>query len=122
MMVDPVFKILSARHSENTIVTLLEVDGGSDIFNGHFPDQPVVPGACMLQTVKEVLADTLKIPVRLIKADNIKFLGLVQPGVDGLILEIAYQHTDDIIKVNANLSVGEQVFMKMQGSFAMLIT
>ena len=116
-MIQPVFKILSANHTGNSIVALLEVDAESDIFNGHFPEQPVVPGACMLQTVKEILEDALKTSIRLLRADNIKFLNMITPDSTGLTLRVNYQLPDNEIKVMAELAGEAIVFMKLQASF-----
>jgi 3-hydroxyacyl-[acyl-carrier-protein] dehydratase len=117
MLKKPLFKILSLKHSDNAIDSVLEIDQLSDIFAGHFPDQPVVPGACMLQIVKEILADTLHKPLRLTKADNIKFLSLVDPSTQSLQLNITYQLANNDIKVLANLIAGEITCMKLQGTF-----
>lgn len=112
------FKILSLEKEENLVNAVLEIDQLNDIFKGHFPDQPIVPGACMLQIVKEVLAGALNKSLRLIKADNIKFLSLIEPNTAKILyLNIAYQLIDNEIKVTANLLAGEVVCMKLQGIF-----
>jgi 3-hydroxyacyl-[acyl-carrier-protein] dehydratase len=116
-MIQPVFKILSIKHSGNNILAALAIDADSDIFKGHFPDQPVVPGACMLQTVKEILEDTFKGSLRMVKADNIKFLNMVTPDTLGLELKISYQLLEDTIKVTAELASELSVFMKLQVGF-----
>lgn len=120
MLKEPIFRILSVSHEDNTVNAVLEIDELNEIFNGHFPDQPVVPGACMLQIVKEVMADALKVSLRLVKADNIKFLSLIQPSAQSLQLNITYQLTNNDIKVNVSLSSGEISCMKLQGMFVIL--
>ena len=120
MLKEPIFKIVSITHEDNTVNAVLEIDQLNEIFNGHFPDQPVVPGACMLQMVKEVLADALKVSLRLVKADNIKFLSLIPPSAQSLQLNINYLLTDSDIKVNSTLSSGEYTCMKLQGMFTVL--
>ncbi len=118
MLTEPIFKILALDHRENIIDVVLEIDRHNPIFEGHFPGQPVVPGACMLQLVKDVLADALNRPVRLIIAENIKFLSLLEPATDTVLhLSIDYQLADSEIKVTANLTAGETVCMKLQGVF-----
>ena len=119
-MVQPVFNIISSEHTDGLIKVLLTTCADSTIFEGHFPGQPVVPGACMLQTVKEILQDKLNITIKLVKADNIKFLGLIQPGDNELSIEITYNLVEELIKVTATLFAGEQVSMKFQGSFAVV--
>jgi 3-hydroxyacyl-[acyl-carrier-protein] dehydratase len=118
MPIQPIFKINSLVSQESAISAVLEIDQVNEIFNGHFPTQPVVPGACMLQIIKDVLADTLQTSLRLVKADNIKFLSLVTPSAKTLQLHINYQLTDTSIKVNASISFGDLVCMKLQATFA----
>jgi 3-hydroxyacyl-[acyl-carrier-protein] dehydratase len=117
MLKEPLFKIVSLAHKENSVNAVLEIDQLNEIFNGHFPDQPVVPGACMLQIVKEVIATAINTSVRLVKADNIKFLSLVQPAAVSLQLVITYNLTETELKVNANLSSGDLICMKLQATF-----
>ncbi|GAA4083744.1 hypothetical protein [Mucilaginibacter panaciglaebae] len=117
MFKESLFKISSITHDEGQINADLQIDQRNEIFAGHFPDQPVVPGACMLQIVKETLADALKVNLALVRADNIKFLSLVEPSIGKLQLTIIYQQADSDLKINANLSSGETVCMKMQGVF-----
>ena len=118
MIKESLFKILAIDHLDSTIYAVLEIDRDSPILDGHFPGQPVVPGACMLQLVKDMVTDTLGKPVRLLKADNIKFLSLVDPGItQSLQLEITCQLNENDIQVTANLNAGEVVCMKMQGIF-----
>jgi 3-hydroxyacyl-[acyl-carrier-protein] dehydratase len=118
MLKEPLFKILSTDHQENVITAVLDIDQDSEIFEGHFPNQPVVPGACMLQLIKEILTRALNVPIRLAKADNIKFLTLVEPTNNQvLVIELTYNLVDAAIKVAANLTAGEIVCMKFQGNF-----
>ncbi|PJJ79557.1 hotdog family protein [Mucilaginibacter auburnensis] len=117
-MIKPVFDILTLTQGENNISAALAINADSQIFDGHFPGHPVVPGACMLQLVKDLLSETLRVSPKMLKADNIKFLGLVQPGVEGLNLNVNYQLTDSQIKLAATLSSADTTYMKLQGSLA----
>ncbi len=120
MLRDPLFKIISINADDSAVVAFVEIDIANEILKGHFPDQPVVPGASMLQLVKEVLATAIKKPVRLLKADNIKFLSLIESSVVSLQLNIAYQLTGNNIKVNATLVSVDITCMKLQGTFVTL--
>lgn len=119
MLKKPLFKIISLTHTDGQIDAELQIDQQNEIFAGHFPDHPVVPGACMLQIVKEILADTVKADISLLRADNIKFLSLVEPFTDLLQLNITYQQTDSGLKINASLLAGEISCMKLQGIFGL---
>lgn len=118
MLKDSLYKIISIDHSATEINSALEIDVDNEIFKGHFPEQPILPGACMLQIVKEVLEDTLGTNLKLQKGDNLKFLSLVDPEQNNLLLlQINYAIDDSTIKVNANLDSKETVCFKFQGTF-----
>lgn len=118
MLKEPLFKIASLTKTDGQIDAELQIDQQNEIFAGHFPDHPVVPGACMLQIVKEILADNVEANLGIVRADNIKFLSLVEPSTGTLQLNITYQQADNGLKVVASLLAAETVCMKMQGVFA----
>lgn len=119
MLKNDLYKIILSEHKDCIINTTLELNKNSEIFIGHFPGQPVLPGACMLQMVKEILERTLKIPVRLKKADQVKFLGLINPGINNMLqMNITYKSTDDNnLNITANLTDHKDICFKFRGSF-----
>lgn len=114
------FSIVEITHEEGAISAALTINAESNILKGHFPGQPVVPGACMLQVVKAVLETALKHPIRLKKADQLKFMRMIDPGNTlSAQLEISYKWVDEgIVGVSAKLTDGEMVCFKFQGIFA----
>ena len=118
MLKDHFYHITSIIHQENTITAALQLNGEHEILKGHFPGQPVVPGACMLQMVKEILGNVLGNNLRLKKADTLKFIAPIDPRVtDDLQLKIAYKALDTGLQVTAVMSANEVVCFKMQGLF-----
>ena len=117
-MNDDLFKINSLTYADGVIKADLSINPDSSIFQGHFPGQPVVPGACILQIVKEVLESVLRYPIRLKKAGNLKFIGMIDPMVTPSVqLEMNYKIDEEIINITAKLSDGDRVCFKIQGSF-----
>ena len=117
---DALFSIIKLAHNDASINAMLDINKDCDIFNGHFPGHPVVPGACMLQIVKEVLEAALNTSSRLKKADHLKFMAMIGPGsTETVELEIAYKLTEDDINVTAKLINGDVVYFKLQGKFVM---
>ncbi|MBS1934927.1 MAG: hydroxymyristoyl-ACP dehydratase, partial [Bacteroidetes bacterium] len=53
------FTITSIAHENISVKAVLELNPAHDIFKGHFPETPVVPGVCMLQMLKEVMENIL---------------------------------------------------------------
>lgn len=111
------FSIKNITHEDGAITAQLGINKNSDILKGHFPGQPVVPGACMLQIVKEVLETALTYPVRLKKADHLKFMTMIDPvNTQKVQLDITYKYAESDIHVTAKLSNDEVVYFKLQGS------
>ena len=52
------------------------------IFAGHFPGQPVVPGACLVQISEELLSQKLDRPVQLTGIRNLKFRRVITPDMN----------------------------------------
>lgn len=118
MLKDSLYQILATDHSDNTIHAVLEVDAHNEIFKGHFPDHPVLPGACMVQMVKEVFEFETGNTYRLQKADNLKFLTLIDPQkAEILHLEIKYANDETGTRVTATLTAGDEIAFKFQGTF-----
>ena len=121
MLTDPIFKFLSINSTEGLIIAALEIDADHEIFNGHFPDHPVVPGACMVQVVKDVLERNLDTTLQLKIANNLKFLALIDPNITtDLQLQLNYTIEDDLVKVNGDLLFEDVVYFKFQGVFTIL--
>ena len=86
---DPMLLVTTVEDLEpgDSIKTTFFVDPSRDIFRGHFPDEPVLPGVysveCMAQTADVLLLSTQryagKIPLFL-GINNVRFLKKILPG------------------------------------------
>jgi 3-hydroxyacyl-[acyl-carrier-protein] dehydratase len=116
---DALFKISKLEHSDGVINAMLDINKDCEIFKGHFPGHPVVPGACMLQIVKEVLEEALDTSLRLKKADHLKFISMIDPeNTLSVRLDITYKIVEEEdISVVAKLMSSEVVCFKFQGKF-----
>ena len=118
MLNHSLYKIIASDHQDGIIHAALELNAGNEIFKGHFPDQPVLPGACMLQMVKEVLENATGASIRLQKADNLKFLSLIDPQQNSLLLlQVNYTIDESLLRATASLMAEEVVCFKLQGVF-----
>lgn len=110
-------KIIEA--GDTSIKAEVVLDKTHEIFRGHFPSQPVLPGVTMVEMIKDIVHLGTDQHYSLSKGDNIKFLKVVDPTQsDKLTFELTMQAIDDDLKVVANstLSDGEANF-KFKGVF-----
>ncbi|KAB6403026.1 3-hydroxylacyl-ACP dehydratase, partial [Bacteroides xylanisolvens] len=53
MLLDNFYTILSSESSDSTTWTIqIELNPAHTVYQGHFPEHPVVPGVCLLQLIK----------------------------------------------------------------------
>ncbi|MEO6316895.1 MAG: 3-hydroxyacyl-ACP dehydratase [Chitinophagaceae bacterium] len=101
------------------IAAVLKINPEHEIFRGHFPGQPVVPGVCMMQIVKELVETATSRSLRLRTGLDLKFLSIIDPGKNNTIhTETNYTilATGDI-NVTSRLFYNETTFFKFKGVF-----
>ncbi|HWY09951.1 MAG TPA: hypothetical protein VN026_01440 [Bacteroidia bacterium] len=104
--------------SEKQISVVIELNQEHAIYSGHFPDQPIVPGVCQIQIVKELLEDLMGRKLKMITGDNIKFTGMIIPNLSPIVnIDVNYQMKDSEIICDSKLFFGETIFTKYKGKF-----
>ncbi|MEI9944611.1 MAG: 3-hydroxyacyl-ACP dehydratase [Chitinophagaceae bacterium] len=98
----------------------LVINAGHKIFEGHFPGQPVVPGICMMQMVKEIMEQVAEKKTKLVKAYEMKFLAIIDPLQNNIIsASLAYSTEDNgNLNVSATFFKDELIHFKFKGLFA----
>ena len=64
----------------------IELNPGHALYQGHFPGQPVVPGVCTLQMIKESAEQIVSQPLQYVQIASSKFLSAINP--------VSYTHLD----------------------------
>ena len=119
MLAENNFYIIQSFADEDGIVkATIEINASHKIFEGHFPGQPVVPGVCMMQIVKELLEKAILKETRLSKADHIKFLSVINPLENNIAqVELKYLITGDEINLTATITNSTATCFKMKATF-----
>ena len=94
------------------------------IFEGHFPENPVVPGVCMIQMIKEILSEILKKDLMLIKSSSIKMNNLIDPLQNKIInFELKTKSVDENnIHVSCKIYFESINFCNFKGDFKIIYT
>ena len=121
MLLDDFFKIINLQQKENTFKAELEINAAHKIFEGHFPGQPVTPGVCMMQMIKEIIEKGMDHKTQLIMADEMKFLSVIDPRQNNRITaEIKYTIIVNKISVMAAITKDSITHFKFKGSFLLV--
>lgn len=98
---------------------IIELNPAHEIFAGHFPGKPILPGVCMLQIIKELLATHLECDLVLKNAGSIKYLSIIDPLVNNTIrfdIESDDSQTG-VISCKAELNSVNVIFCRFKGEF-----
>ena len=119
MLLNDFFTINDSVSSETEIWAELFINADHKIFEGHFPNQPVVPGVCMMQMIKEILENVIGKEINLVQAVDMKFLAVINPLENNLIHASIKYATDGsgAINIVASLFKDELVHFKFKGQF-----
>lgn len=121
MLKDDFFTITEMNIEGNSINAILKINENHAIFQGHFPEHPVVPGVCIFQMVKELAELSSSQELQLTKASEIKFLGVIDPNEKKTLqLSLNYEKENEGINVSASLLKETSVCFKFQGIFKAL--
>lgn len=92
----------------------IKVNKNHQIFEGHFPNNPVMPGVCMMHIVKEITATYVQRELFMEKCSNVKFISLINPEIDDrLKLEIDIQQEDTLVKIKSSTFFLDKQALKM---------
>lgn len=120
MLLGNFFTVSEKNVADSSVLATININATHHIFEGHFPGQPVVPGVCMMQMVKELLELVIEKKTELKKMAELKFLAIINP-VENPSIQAAFNYTtkeDDSIHVTGKLYKAETIFLKFKGSFA----
>lgn len=114
MVLNKFYTVEASSSAAGAIRASLLINRTHPIFDGHFPEVPVVPGVCMIQMIKEVVEQTKKVPYNLITGDNIKFIAVLNPDEHPKV-EVSIQlEQNNNLAITASLFAGEVTFLKLK--------
>ncbi len=97
----------------------VKVNPAHVIFQGHFPDQPVLPGVAMVYLSRFLTERVSGKSIKLKDASQIKFLNLVDPRVNPEFIytnEIV-KEVDGLIYVKGEMRFNELTFFKISATY-----
>jgi 3-hydroxyacyl-[acyl-carrier-protein] dehydratase len=75
------YKIINTESIDNKHTVIVMLNQTHEIYKGHFPDNPVVPGVCLIQMIGELSSTISKTELHIKRASNIKFRSPVKPDI-----------------------------------------
>jgi 3-hydroxyacyl-[acyl-carrier-protein] dehydratase len=123
MVLKDFYKVLSEEKTSDSkySITIL-VNEKHDIFKGHFPGNPIMPGVCMIQIIKELTEKITQETLMIQTLSNVKFMALINPENNPeLRLELDITTTEDnLVKVKNTTYFNETIALKLSNVYKKL--
>ncbi|RKR14492.1 3-hydroxyacyl-[acyl-carrier-protein] dehydratase [Maribacter vaceletii] len=121
MLIEGLYSVENLVEEEATVNATIKIYKEHDIFKGHFPGNPVMPGVCMIQIIKELTEKATGKQLFLSVSSNIKFMAIINPEKnDTLNLTLAITEVEDTIKVKNTTSFEETLALKLSATFKII--
>lgn len=120
MLLKDFYNIVSIENTaENKHLVQIRINAEHEVFKGHFPGNPIMPGVCMMQIIKELTEQISENSLFMQSLSNVKFMALINPFINPeLRLELDLSITDtDLIKVKNVTYFGETVALKLSSVY-----
>lgn len=116
IFLDNLYTVVSTQEESTTRVRMqIRLNPESTIFKAHFPGEPILPGACIVQMVLELFMIWTKRDVEIAKVNNLKFLSVISPDevLDlDVVIEIKKEEEGQV-SIKADISKEGSDFTKM---------
>ena len=115
MFQDNLFSIISENKTDNQADFIILLDGKHPIYRGHFPNEAITPGVCIIQMAVDLFSHTMQQTHHLVKAKNVKFLQIIRPDEHPEIhYRLTWEKTEEgLFTVKVLVDDGAVTFSKM---------
>lgn len=115
---DGFYKVTATERDESNVVVRLRLNAAHPAYEGHFPGQPVAPGAALTQMVVDEATRIIGGKLTFAGARQIKFLSVIDPNKVGeLELRYTFVERDGSMPFTCTGFNGQTIFLKMNGEF-----
>ena len=120
MLLKDFYKVVSIENSgENKHLVLIHVNAEHEVFKGHFPGNPIMPGVCMMQIIKELVEQISGSSLFMQSLSNVKFMALINPfNTPELRLELDIAMAEnDLVKVKNVTYFNDTLALKLSSVY-----
>ena len=90
----------------------------NQIFQVHFPELPILPGACLVQMSKEFIEENLQQKIQIIQFKNLKFLKTINPDeFPEITICFSYKQNENNYLASITYEKDEHLFCKLEYPF-----
>ena len=102
---------------DNEYRVVFSLDPANEIFQGHFPEQPVLPGVAMIDIVRKSAENILNTALQMETAANIKFLNVLIPDANPYYLLVKITSVESFLNITARIFRDDVVYFKLNARY-----
>jgi len=114
MLIEDFYEILEINQTDKELSAKVKLNPEHNVYNGHFPEQAVVPGVMQLQFIKEILENQSGASLLLNRVIQVKYLAPITPDITSVLnIIITIKSKDrESIRVEAVIKDDKSIFTK----------
>jgi 3-hydroxyacyl-[acyl-carrier-protein] dehydratase len=117
MLLNDLFTYSELEESSVSLLKFkIEISVNHAVFDGHFPGNPVMPGVCQMEIVKEVMCSYFKKELVYNSVSDMKFINMWLPNeAKHVFLDISTDTIENGFKLKASIYSDTKTYFKLRG-------
>ena len=118
MLLKDFYKVNELNYDNGQANANITINKNHEVFKGHFPGNPVTPGVCMMQIIKELTEQVICKKLFMVSASNVKFMAIINPEENpNLDLTLIISETENGYRVKNTTAFGDTMALKLTTNY-----
>ncbi|MDR1592344.1 MAG: hydroxymyristoyl-ACP dehydratase [Prevotellaceae bacterium] len=114
MILDNFFSITAFSGNESGYSAVIKLNPEHPVYQGHFPEQPVVPGVCTMHIVKTCAEKAIGRALTYAYVAQCRYIAIITPDMEQLSVCLQLTEQAERWLLNAEVCVAETVMMRLK--------
>lgn len=121
MLIKDFYSVSDFSASQDSATETILLNPNHQVYKGHFPGQPVVPGVIQVQILRELLEQAFNKKFFIKEVISAKYLNVIVPDNKLLTVEITFKPFEEGFKLTGLIKNGEHIFCKVKMIVQMVV-
>jgi 3-hydroxyacyl-[acyl-carrier-protein] dehydratase len=114
MLIKNFYTIQRFKTGDNKTEALILLYPEHEVYQGHFPGQPVVPGVIQIEMIRELAEKALNRQLFINEVVSAKYLNMIIPDGKPLTFELSFKPVENGFSINGIIKNNDRVFSKVK--------
>ena len=119
LLTDKYYTISDLRKEAGSAVVSIILRSDCEVYRGHFPGNPISPGVCNIEMIKECAEEVIGKELRIQTIKQCRMKAVVSPAICPMLkIDMKYVPTSDGYSVTASIFDAQKIYMEFKGTMA----